>query len=179
MLSELHYLPVLTPDSDRVDLEAARDKLINVYTKNFAISHANQKFILLTSRRKEKVVRALFLGDLAIERMWEVEGVLHYKVMSFTYFRELEFTKLYGIEPVRKYTKYYTVIYNPWTMKWFCDCEYYSMYTDIDDCTHIVEVKLMNILKEYIPYFIYAYRFLLPHRCYKHFMATFTHRNIE
>lgn len=108
--------------------------------------------------------------------MWEDEGCLHYKLLSSKYFKELEYTKLYDIDPVRSYTSSYIVIYNPWTLKYSCDCKYFSMFTDIDYCTHILSVRLMNILKEYIPYFIYAYRFLLPHRCYKEFMMSFNHR---
>ena len=169
------YFPLLTHD-ENIDYNKAKDNLTNLYTKAFAINHANRIFFNITSGKKEKIVRALFLGELATRRMWEVEGSLHYEVLATQYFRELEFTKLYGIKPVREYTEKHIVIYNPWTMKWQCDCKFFSIYTDIIDCSHIVEIKLTNILKEYLPYFIYAYRFLLPHRCYKQFMMEFTHK---
>jgi hypothetical protein len=172
MMEAPAYFPLLTKD-EKIDFEKAKENLSALYTKAFAINHANRIFFDITSGKKEKIVTALFLGELATRRMWEVEGALHYELLSATYFRELQFTKLYGIKPVREYDKKHIVIYNPWTMKWFCDCKFFSIYTDIMDCSHIVEIKLINILKEYLPYFIYAYRFLLPHRCYKHFVIEF------
>jgi hypothetical protein len=172
MMESPNYFPLLTHD-EKIDYESAKLKLSELYTKAFAINHANRIFFDITSGKKEKIVRALFLGELATRRMWEVEGSLHYEVLSAKYFRELEFTKLYGIKPVREYDEKHIVSYNPWTMKWMCDCKFFSVYTDIIDCSHIVEIRLTNILKEYLPYFIYAYRFLLPHRCYKHFMMEF------
>lgn len=164
------YFPLI---SEKVDFEKAKDNLLKLYSKSFSINHANRLFLSITSGKKEKIVRALFLGELVTRRMWEVEGCLHYEVLSAKYFRELEFTKLYGIKPVREYDQKHIVSYNPFTMKWICDCKYFAIFTDIIDCSHIVEIKLTNILKEYLPYFIYAYRFLLPHRCYKYFMMEF------
>jgi hypothetical protein len=174
-MESLAYFPLLTHD-EHIDYEKAKKDLSELYTKAFAINHANRIFFDITSGKKEKIVRALFLGELATRRMWEVEGSLHYEVLSAKYFRELEFTKLYGIKAVREYDEKHIVTYNPWTMKWICDCQFFSIYTDIIYCSHIIEIKLTNILKEYLPYFIYAYRFLLPHRCYKYFMMEFAHK---
>ncbi len=169
--------PLLSSERPEEDhkLPIALELLEATYSKQFAVSHANQIFMDISSNRKEKIIRALYLGNLAIRRMWESKGCLHYEVLSAHYFKELEYTKLYDIDPVREYTKKYIVMFNPWTLKYNCNCQFFSIYTDIDYCTHIAEVKLTNILKEYVPYFIYAYRFLLPHRCYKEFMSSFGH----
>ena len=107
-----NYFPLLTSDK-KVNYELAKNNLSSLYTKAFAINHANRIFLSITSGKKEKIVRALFLGELATRRMWEVEGSLHYEVLSAKYFRELEFTKLYGIKPVREYDEKHIVSYNP------------------------------------------------------------------
>ena len=157
----------------------ALDIINSVYDKIYAINHANELFKDLSSTRKEKVMRALYLGDWAIRRMWEVEGCLNWEVLSYEYFKELEFQKLYDLDAVRKYTKYYIVVYNPWQLRWYCNCQFFSLNGDIEPCTHIHEIRIMNVLKEFIPYFIYAYRFLLPHRCYKQFMLDFGHKLVK
>lgn len=118
----------------------------------------------------------MYLGDLAIRRMWEEAGMLQWDFLSSHYFKDLEYQKLYDLKPVREYTKTYIVMFDPWKIKWHCQCQYFSLYEEIDPCFHISTIKLMNILKDYIPYFIYAYRFLLPHRCYVQFMSDFGHK---
>lgn len=171
-------IPLLSTDGE-LKLKSAAYLLEKTYTKHFAVDHANQVFIDLSSTRKHKIIRALYLGDLVIRRMWETEGCLEWEVLSSHYFKDLEYQKLFDLPPVREYTQKYLVRYNPWKdsiERWRCDCQFFSLYAGFENCTHIYTIRLFNILKDYLPYFIYAYRFLLPNHCYKQFMIDFGHK---
>jgi hypothetical protein len=169
----------LLSEGNELKFKSANFVLEKLYDKRFSVDHANQIFIDLSSTRKHKIIRALYLGDLCINRMWEEAGHICWDFLSSHYYKELEYQKLYGLKPIRDYTLSYMIFFDPWRIKWMCNCQYFSLYEENDPCIHIITIKLMNILKDYIPYFIYAYRFLLPTRCYNQFMIQFGHKPIN
>ncbi|HTH21697.1 MAG TPA: hypothetical protein VL854_05735 [Nitrososphaeraceae archaeon] len=141
------------------------------FDKATAVSVANQEFEGLSSTRKETIIRSLYMNDLTIRRMWEENG-LHYEVVASEHHRLLEYAHVDGEKPDMTGAKTYEVIVDR-KLKWHCNCYWFGRCQNLDECTHIRQIKLTNILKEYLPYFIYAYRFLLPHHVYKKFFLEF------
>ena len=152
-------------------LAELREVMNRVYDKSRAISDANQIFDGLSSTRKETIIRSLYLNDLTVRRMWEENG-LHYEVVSSEHHRALEHAKYQEVVPDLTEAKTYIVVIDK-KLKWHCECYWFGKHQNYDECTHILQIKLTNILKEYVNYFIYAYRFLLPHISYKKFFLDF------
>lgn len=141
------------------------------YTKSYAVGCAIKEMERLSSTRKEKIVRSIYMNDLTVRRMWEENG-LHYEVLSSKHHKILEQAKYQGIIPDLKDAETYEVIVDR-KLKWHCNCYWFGKCQNYDYCTHIMQVKITNILKEYVNYFIYRYRFMLPHISYKKFLLDF------
>jgi len=142
------------------------------YTKSYAVGCAIAEMERLSSTRKEKIIRSLYMNDLTVRRMWEHDGCLMWEVISAKHHRQLEHAKYQGITPDLSEAESYTVIVDR-KLKWHCNCYWFGKWQDADECTHIMQIKLTNILKEYVNYFIYKYRFMLPHVSYKKFLLDF------
>ncbi len=134
-------------------IQQVRQVLAQRYDKFFAVSHANEWFKDISATRKEKIIRSLYIGHLTIRRMWENEGCLHWEVVAAEQHRLLEHMYYLGRDdPV--VLKTYIVMVDR-KLKWHCNCRWFSMYTTKDYCTHVRQVRIMNILREYVNYFIY------------------------
>jgi hypothetical protein len=152
-------------------LQQVKQILDQRYDKFFAVSHANEVFKDLSSTRKEKIIRAMYLSHFTIRRMWENEGCLHWEVVGSQHHRMLEQMHYLGRDDPLVLKTYVVMVDRK--LKWHCDCRWFSMHTDKDYCTHVHQVMLMNILLDYVNYFIYSYRFLLPNISYKKFLMDF------
>jgi hypothetical protein len=155
--------------------------LAQTYTKIYAIDQGNKEFHNLSSTRKEVIIRSLYIGHLTIRRMWESEGCLHWEVVAaehhkwlehYNYWRKDMFLDTGMGSPKKDGWKLYVVMVDR-KLKWHCDCRWFSIHTDKDYCSHVRQVRLMNILRDYLNYFIYSYRFLLPDISYKKFLMDF------
>src|ERR1044071_8015724 len=80
-------------------LQQVKQILDQRYDKFFAVSHANEVFKDLSSTRKEKIIRAMYLSHFTIRRMWENEGCLHWEVVGSQHHRMLEQMHYLGRDP--------------------------------------------------------------------------------
>ncbi len=159
-------------------VQEVREVLNRVYDKPRAISDANQTFSRLSSTRKEKIIRSLYMNDVTVRRMWEHEGCLHWEVISAKHHKRLEYARYNGEKIDTEGMESYVVIVDK-KLKWHCECYWFGKNQELDECTHILQIRLTNCLKEYLPYFIYAYRFLLPDVSYRKFLLEFTNPDIS
>lgn len=153
-------------------LQQLKDTINANFTKSYAVGCAIQMFDGLSTTRKEKIIRSLYMNDLTVRRMYEHEGCLMWEIISSKHHRALEHAKYQGITPDLSDAESYTVIVDR-KLKWHCNCYWFGKRQNYDECTHIMQIKLTNILREYVNYFIYVYRFMLPHVSYKKFFLDF------
>lgn len=155
-------------------LQQLKDIINTNFTKSYAVGCAVKEIERLSSTRKEKVIRSLYMNDITVRRMWEENG-LHYEVISSKHHRVLEQLNYHGVEPdlndLGEIESYVVTIDRK--LKWHCECYWFGKCQQNDEYTHIMQIKLTNILKEYVNYFIYLYRFMLPHISYKKFLIEF------
>lgn len=155
-------------------LQQLKESIDANYTKSYAVGHASELFSKLSSTRKEKIIRSLYMNDMTIKHVWYNRGNTHYEVVSAKYHKILEAAKYLGENISTDGMKTYTVIVDR-RLRWHCNCYWFGKCQNADYCTHISQIKLTNILKEYINYFIYLYRFLLPDTSYRKFIVEFNY----
>lgn len=153
-------------------LQELRQIIDRNFTKSYSVGCAIKDMERLSSTRKEKILRSLYMNDVTVRRMWEHEGCLHWEVVSSKHHRAIEYARYRGEKIDTTGMKTYMVIVDR-KLKWHCDCYWFGKCQNLDECTHIMQIKLTNTLRQYVPYFIYIYRFLLPEISYRKFLIEF------